>query len=102
MNRKILSLQIDKNSFSIDEAANWLESIKMATTKKYYAILMDIAMPSMDWIEATKLLRAKWVNSKIIWIWCSNYDAAASLNAWMNGFLVKPIDMKKLNWMLAE
>lgn len=79
-----------------------LETFKASSLNYYDVVLMDIRMPVMNGIEATKAIRElERVDAKtvpIIAMTANAYDVdiKASLDAGMNAHLAKPIDPNKL------
>jgi CheY-like chemotaxis protein len=57
INQKIVLLSLNKQVSQIDVAANGKEALEMFGLKQYDLILMDIKMPVMDGIVATKKIR---------------------------------------------
>ncbi|MGZ5875891.1 MAG: response regulator [Bradyrhizobium sp.] len=85
---------------------SWL-SAKSAGTP-YDLVLMDIQMPGLDGIEATKSIRAREAaqpgrQTPILALTANTLveDRYACFEAGMNGFLIKPLDLEKLTEALA-
>ena len=57
-NRNLIMEQFQQTSLDFYEAVNGLEALQMASEKKFDLILMDIRMPVMDGIAATRQLKA--------------------------------------------
>jgi len=67
----ILSQSFTSTGFSVVSALDGEEGLKITEQEKPDLILLDIQMPKMDGIEMAKRLRAKGINSKIIFL--TNY-----------------------------
>jgi CheY-like chemotaxis protein len=86
------------------EAANGREAIDAARAANFDAILMDIRMPEIDGIEATRRLRAAGLKVPIIAL---TADAVAEqrtecLRAGCSGYLAKPLDLAQLVTLLVD
>ena len=103
INWEIISAILDMLGISAERAENGricVEKIKSATKGSYDLIFMDIHMPNMSGIDATKNIRAlddPWASS--IPIIAMTADAFSEnvtecLNAGMNGHISKPVDIK--------
>ena len=75
-----------------------VEKVSSAPAGYYDLILMDIAMPRMDGLEATQELRRRGVDTPIIAMTANvgEKDRRAALEAGMNAFAEKPIFVEKL------
>jgi two-component system sensor histidine kinase/response regulator len=84
----------------LDIAANGEEAVAMVRTRPYAAVLMDMQMPEMDGLEATRRLRQDPAFQKLPIIAMTanamKADMEACLAAGMNDFLAKPIEMASL------
>jgi CheY-like chemotaxis protein len=77
-------------------ATNGLEALNMARDKAYQLILMDVHMPDMDGLEATRRIRQMPLYAKVpILAMTASVlmeDRDACLQAGMDGHLGKPLD----------
>ena len=98
INQEIIVGLLENNLGQVDIANNGKEAIEIFDENKHKIIFMDIKMPIMDGIEATKLLRAKNKTIPIIALSANTQqkDIEQTQEVGMNEYLIKPIDVEKL------
>jgi len=105
---KILVVRIlGKMGYSVDVAINGFEVLEAITHKSYDLIFMDMQMPEMDGLEATKHIResSPKTNSIIIIAMTANAligDRNTCLEAGMNDYVSKPINILELQKVLKK
>ncbi len=99
INQIIVRDTLLKYGLSVDIASNGIEAINKVQNKEYDVVFMDVQMPIMDGIEATKEIRSLCINIPIIALSASAMlqDKKMTDEAGMNGHISKPID-----WQLVE
>lgn len=111
LNREIAEEILTMNGFEVETAVNGCEAVekfKESPPGWYDLILMDIRMPVMDGMEATRQIRTlgKTDSREIPIIAMTanafNEDMKQSLENGMNGHLSKPIEVDKLIEMVRE
>ena len=87
---------------SVDVAENGKQAVEMALKNQYDLILMDLKMPTMDGLEATRILRQKGVKIPIYMLTADVYKETQdkSQEAGADGFLKKPLETDKLTEVL--
>ncbi|RDW18127.1 DNA-binding response regulator [Oceanobacillus arenosus] len=91
-------LEQDENIKVTHQAENGLEAIKALEKNVIDFIMMDVRMPEMNGIEATRRIKRQWPNIKILILTTFNDDEYAlhALKEGANGFLLKTSEPKKL------
>ena len=102
MNWEIISILLDMYGVSSERAETGkecLEKLIASSDDQYNLIFMDIQMPEMNGLEATKRIRAlddkKKASIPIIAMTADAFseNIAECINAGMNGHIAKPIDI---------
>lgn len=100
-NQQVAQEIMEQAALVVDIASDGKKTIDMAKTNQYDVILMDIQMPEISGMEATKIIRSLQSPVKDIPIIAMTAHAMAgdrekSLEAGMNDHITKPIDPDKL------
>lgn len=90
--------------YLIERAEDGAEAVSLASTHKFDAILMDINMPNVDGIEATKLIRIFDQTTPIIAVTANAFesDRKTALDAGCDDFITKPINRQELDSLLIK
>jgi CheY-like chemotaxis protein len=102
--RLVLVKQLSRLGYVGHAAENGAEAVVMASKIPYSLILMDIQMPKMDGMSATRAIRENESASGRIPIIAltANADKGACIDAGMDDFLAKPITLEQLSAVLAK
>lgn len=99
INQKVTKKMLDKLGYRADVVANGIEVLKALEQQHYDVILMDVFMPEMDGLEATKAIHRKWQKGpKIIAMTALSLkgDREMCLAAGMDGYISKPVKIEEL------
>ena len=106
INREISLELLSEYDITADTAENGRQAIEQLKTKTYDLVLMDMQMPEMDGLEATRHIRAQsqYTLLPIIAMTANAFaeDRERCLKAGMNDFIVKPVDPEELKMLLLH
>lgn len=96
VNQKVVTAVLRKRGFSIELANDGQEALqKLETSDTFDLVLMDVQMPVLDGLEATRLIRKepRWNSLPIVAMTAHamNGDKERCLEAGMNGYISKPV-----------
>jgi signal transduction histidine kinase/ligand-binding sensor domain-containing protein/CheY-like chemotaxis protein/HPt (histidine-containing phosphotransfer) domain-containing protein len=107
VNQRVALLLLERLGYSADVAGNGHEVLDALRRQPYDLILMDVQMPGMDGLEATRRIQAEWPEERrprILAMTASALvaDRHACLAAGMDGFLSKPVLIRELQAALRK
>jgi CheY-like chemotaxis protein len=97
VNLKVASVMLKKLGCQTDLATNGIEAIEAFEDQSYDIVLMDVQMPKMSGLEATKIIRQRWHRDlKIIIITSYPHYHDQCIEAGADDFLTKPLKIENL------
>jgi len=101
VNQKLALRLLEKMGYRADVAGNGLEAVEALERQPYDVILMDVQMPEMDGLEASRTIVARWPADKrpTIIAMTANVmegDREKTLEAGMDDYVAKPIRVEEL------
>jgi two-component system cell cycle response regulator DivK len=109
-NRQMMRRLLEMSGFQVVEAINGKEAVEVASQVRPQVILMDLSLPFIDGLTATRQIRSLPGLSKVPIVAVSAHDTADfhtdALDAGCNAYVTKPIDYPELedivNRLLAK
>lgn len=103
--RKLATAVLEKSGHSTTIAVNGREAVKLAEVKTFDLILMDIMMPEMDGLQATRIIRDREKETTgryvpIVAVTAGSIERETCLAAGMDEFMPKPVRSAELAAMI--
>ncbi len=107
VNQKLAQQMLQKMGYRPDYVGNGVEVLEALERQPYDVVLMDVQMPDMDGLEATRRIRKQWAPGKGPHIIAMTANAMQGdrdmcLAAGMDDYLSKPIQVKALQVALER
>ena len=95
-NLYLIRFMLEKSGYEVIEAREGAVGVELAGKEKPDLILMDVQLPDIDGLEATKRIRASEADGEVPIIALTSYamvgDREKSLAAGCTGYIEKPIN----------
>jgi len=107
VNQKLALRLLQQMGYRADLASNGIEAIECIARQPYDVVLMDVQMPEMDGLEATRRITAKWpagARPRIVAMTANAMqgDREDCIAAGMDDYMTKPIRVDQLVASLAD
>jgi CheY-like chemotaxis protein len=105
-NRFMMRRLLEMSGYRVVEATNGEEAVKVARTESPRLILMDLSLPVIDGLAATRLIRKlpDFQGTPIIAV--SAHDTSdfqsEAIEAGCNSYITKPIDFNELEQLISQ
>ncbi|MEN8228632.1 MAG: ATP-binding protein [Bacteroidota bacterium] len=106
-NRKLITTILDKWKAEYDVAMNGVDAVHLLRDNEYDLVLMDLRMPGINGVNATKFIRETLKKSNkqlpVFGITAdTSYKAGSGKGELFNAFLVKPFTESQLSSLVSE
>ncbi len=105
-NQKVIVAMLKRLGYRADAVANGIEALQALDRQHYDIVLMDIRMPEMDGLDATKIIRQRWPDDgpKVIAItaFALKGDKKRCLDSGMDDYISKPVKIDDLADILQK
>jgi len=108
VNQIVARRLLEKQGFRVEVVCNGKEALQALQRRRYDLVLMDVQMPEMDGVEATRTFRqmeqAGGAHVPIVALTADHgpENRQRCLDAGMDGYILKPIDMKALRYLIEQ
>jgi CheY-like chemotaxis protein len=105
-NLAMMSLDLQQQGYRVVTAANGEDAITVATATMPNLILMDINLPTLDGLGATRRIRENESLREVPIIAITAFGTEgfqrAAYDAGVSGYLTKPIDLDRMHQLMAR
>lgn len=103
-NQKLISMYVTRTGAIVEVVNNGKQAVDKALAREFDLILMDMQMPIMSGIEATKKLREMGYAKPIVALTANalREDQEESMRAGLDEYLTKPVDLNRFNSVLRR
>ncbi len=107
VNQRVAQLMLDRLGYSVDIVSTGQEAVEAVAGSTYDVVLMDVQMPQMDGLEATRQIISRASEAKRPYIVAMTASALvedrdACTAAGMDDYLSKPVRVRDLALLLAD
>ena len=101
VNQRMFEITLERLGFSVELASTGRQVLNMLENRSFDVILMDMHMPEMDGLDATRHIVANWDESERPFIFAltaavMQEDRDRCYSAGMQSFLTKPLQIEEL------
>ncbi|HET7722274.1 MAG TPA: response regulator, partial [Acidimicrobiales bacterium] len=105
VNQRVVLLFLERLGHQAEVVPDGQEVLRALEMQTYDVVLMDMRMPEMDGLEATRLIRRRWPDGRpqVVGVTANAVagDRAQCLASGMDGYLSKPFSMEELAEVLS-
>ena len=109
LNQKFVSCLLNQAGHQVSSVNDGNEVLEAMEQMRFDLILMDVQMPELDGVSATKMIRTtqnEKINSDIPIIALTAYamkgDREKFINAGMDDYITKPVNFNELKWIMTR